>query len=224
MRKQRGFTLIEVGIAAAVLATLAAMSIAGLRGMRQRGAYAGATGDVIGALRLARSESFGRGQAVYFIVDASATDALGNPKVPRWWVLLDIGGNFDFNLWDPSNPSGLGDKVLSSGTFPSGVTVGASSGYPHALDAPYQLIPAAAGTSPVATPAFCSFCLVGGARPNYGWVRFSPGAAPAATFSGTTASAFGQQLTILFNNGTQSSMMVVAILARSGAVFYKEQP
>src|SRR5712692_1460786 len=116
MRKKRGFTLIEVGIAAAVLATLAALSVAAMRGMRQRFAYAGATGDVIGALRLARSESFGRGQAVYFIVDTNVTtDALGNPASPRWWVLLDVGGNLDFTLWDPANPSGLGDRVLSSG-------------------------------------------------------------------------------------------------------------
>ncbi|HYV67998.1 MAG TPA: prepilin-type N-terminal cleavage/methylation domain-containing protein [Myxococcales bacterium] len=224
MRKQRGFTLVEVAIAAAVVATLAALSVAALRGMRLRGAYAGATGDVIGALRLARSESFGRGQAVYFIVDANvATDALGNPTAPRWWVLLDVGGNFDFALWDPANPSSLGDKVLSSGIFPAGVKVGAAAGYPQALAAPYQLIPAAVGTTPTADPAYCSFCLAAGAHPNYGWVRFAPGAAPAATFSGNTASTFGQQLTVLFDNGSRKSMMVVGILARSGAIFSAEQ-
>ncbi len=224
MRKQRGFTLIEVGIAAAILATLVAMSVAALRGMRQRSAYAASTGDVIGALRLARSESFGRGQAVYFIVDTNVTtDALGNPTAPRWWVLHDVGGNFDFTLWDPENPGGLGDRILSSGVFPPGVKVSSAASYPQALAAPYQLIPAAVGTTPLANPRFCSFCLTAGARTNYGWVRFSPGAAPAATFSGGTASSFGQQLTILFNNGTQSFMMVVAVLARSGAVFSKEQ-
>ncbi len=224
MRKQRGFTLIEVGIAAAVLATLAALSIAAMRGMRQRNAYAAATGDVIGALRLARAESFGRGQAVYFIIDTNVTtDALGNPASPRWWVLLDVGGNLDFTLWDPANPSGLGDRVLSSGIFPPSVKVGAPASYPQALAAPYQLIPAAVGTTPVANPTYCSFCLTGGARTNYGWARFSPGAAPAATFSGNTVSPFGQQLTILFNNGSQNFMMVIGILARSGAVFSKEQ-
>jgi type II secretory pathway pseudopilin PulG len=224
MRKQRGFTLVEVGIAAAVLATLVAISILALRGMRQRGAYASVTGDVIGALRLARSESSGRGQAVYFIVDTNvATDTLGNPTKPRWWVLLDIGGNFNFTLWDPENPTGLGDRVLSSGVFPSGVTVGAITGYPQALAAPYQLIPAAVGTTPAANPTYCSFCLTAGAKPNYGWVRFAPGGAPAATFSGNTVSAFGQQLTILYNNGTNNLMMVVAILARSGAIFRAEQ-
>jgi len=224
MRKQRGFTLVEVGIAAAVLATISALAVVALRGMRQRGAYAGATGDVVGALRLARSESFGRGQAVYFIVDTNiTTDAVGNPTAPRWWVLLDVGGNFDFTLWDPENPSSLGDRVLSSGVFPSSVTVSAPTGYPQALDAPYQLIPAATGTTPAATPRYCSFCLTGGLRTNYGWVRFAPGAAPAATFSGATASPFGQQLTVLYDNGTQSFMMVIGILARSGAVFSKEQ-
>jgi prepilin-type N-terminal cleavage/methylation domain-containing protein len=224
MRKLRGFTLVEMAIAAGILATLAALSVAALRAMRQRGAYAGASGDVIGALRLARSESFGRGQAVYFIVDTNVTtDALGNPASPRWWVLLDIGGNFDFTLWDPANPGGLGDKVLSSGIFPASVTVGAASGYPQALAAPYQLIPAATGTTPVANPTYCSFCLTAGARNKYGWVRFAPGAAPAATFSGGTASSFGQQLTILFTNGTKNMMMVIGILARSGAVFSAEQ-
>ena len=219
MRKLRGFTLVEVGIAAAILATLTALSIAALRGMRQRGAYSGATGDVIGALRLARAESFGRGQAVYFIIDTNiTTDAFGNPTAPRWWVLLDVGGNFDFTLWDPANPSGLGDKVLSSGILPSSVTIGSATNYPQALPAPYQLIPAAVGTTPLATPRYCSFCLTAGARTNYGWVRFSPGGAPAATFSGATASPFGQQLTILYDNGSKKFMTVVAILARSGAV------
>ena len=219
MRKLRGFTLIEVTIAAVVLAILAAMSVAGLRGLRQRGAYAGATGDVIGAMRLARAESFGRGQAVYFIIDTNiTTDALGNPTAPRWWVLLDVGGNFDFTLWDPANPNALGDKVLSSGVFPSSVTVGSATAYPQALAAPYQLIPAAVGTTPLATPRYCSFCLTAGARTNYGWVRFSPGSAPAATFSGSTASPFGQQLTILFDNGSKKFMTIVGVLARSGAV------
>ena len=157
MRKQRGFTLVEVGIAAAVLATLAAMAVVALRGVRQRGAYAGATGDVIGALRLARAESFGRGQAVYFIVDTNiTTDASGNAVAPRWWVLLDVGGNFDFTLWDPENPSGLGDKLLSNGAFPLNVTVSSPTGYPLALAAPYQLIPAAVGTTPAANPRYCS--------------------------------------------------------------------
>ena len=219
MRKPRGFTLVEVTTAAVVLAILAGMAVVSLRGVRQRNAYAGATGDVIGGLRLARSESFGRGQAVYFIIDTNiTTDALGNPASPRWWVLLDVGGNFDFTLWDPSNPSGLGDKVLSSGIFPPSVTVGSATAYPQALAAPYQLIPAAVGTNPLATPRYCSFCLTAGARTNYGWVRFYPGAAPAATFSGSTASPFGQQLTILFDNGSKKFMTVVGVLARSGAV------
>lgn len=220
MRKLRGFTLVEVGIAAAILATLAAMSVAALRGMRLRNAYAATTGDVIGALRLARAESFSRGQAVYFIID---TNIATSPVKPRWWVLLDNGGNFDISLWDPENPASLGDRVLSNGSFPANVTVGAASGYPQALAAPYQLLPAATGTSPAATPTYCSFCMTGAPKPGFGWVRFSPGAAPAATFSGATASTFGQQLTLLYNNGTANYMMVVGIVARSGAIFSKEQ-
>jgi prepilin-type N-terminal cleavage/methylation domain-containing protein len=225
MRKQRGFTLVEMAIAAGVLATLSAMALVSLRGVRQRGAYAAATRDVIGALRLARSESFGRGQAVYFIVDSNITsDALGNPTSPRWWVLVDVGGDFDFSAWDPSNPGGLGDKPLSSGIFPSNVTIDAASGFPKALAAPYQLIPAATGTSVTATPAYCSFCLTGGAKARYGWVRFAPGAAPAATFPpATTSSPIGQELTVLFTNGGQSYMTVIGILARSGSIFSNEQ-
>src|SRR5437588_296211 len=99
MRKQRGFTLVEVGIAAAVLATISALAVVALRGMGQRGAS-----------------------------------------------------------------------------------------------------PAATATTPAATPRYCSFALTGGLRTNYGWVRVSPGAAPAATFSGATASPFGQQLTVLYDN------------------------
>jgi len=223
MRKHRGFTLIEMGIAAAVLATISALAIAGLRGVRQRGSFASATGDVIGGLRLARAEASGRGQAVYYIIDTNvATDSLGNPLKPRWWVLLDVGGNFDFTLWDPENPMSLGDKVVSSGIFPLNVSISAPSGYPQALPAPYTLIPVA-GSSIPANPAFCSFCLTSGARINYGWVRFAPGAAPSATFSGSNASAFGQQLTVYTSSGSKNFMMVVGILARSGAIFSTPQ-
>jgi prepilin-type N-terminal cleavage/methylation domain-containing protein len=223
MRKHRGFTLVEMGIAAAVLATISALAIAGLRGVRQRGAFASASGDVIGGLRLARAEASGRGQAVYYIIDTNvATDSLGNPLKPRWWVLLDIGGDFNFTTWDPENPMGLGDRVLSSGIFPLNVSISAPSGYPLALPAPYTLIPVA-GSSIPANPAFCSFCLTAGARINYGWVRFAPGAAPAVTFSGSNTSAFGQQLTVYTSSGSTNYMMVVGILARSGAIFSAPQ-
>jgi prepilin-type N-terminal cleavage/methylation domain-containing protein len=225
MRKQRGFTLVEVAIALGVMGALATISIIALRGVRQRGNYASATGDVVGALRLARSESFSRGQAVYFIVDTNVTtDALGGPASPRWWVLLDVGGNFDFTAWDPANPAGLGDRVLSNGILPNGVTINAPSGYPKQLKQPYQLIPATS-PAPAATPVYCSFCGTSGAKNRYGWVRFSPGSAPTATFTaGTTSSSFGQQLTLTTNNGTVDFTMVVAILARSGAVTTEEQP
>jgi prepilin-type N-terminal cleavage/methylation domain-containing protein len=223
MRKPRGFTLVEMATAALVLATLSALAVAGMRGIRQRGSFASATGDVIGGLRLARAEASGRGQAVYYIIDTNvATDAIGNVTEPRWWVLLDIGGDFNFTAWDPNNPMGLGDKVLSSGIFPSGVTISAPSGYPQALPAPYQLIPVA-GSSIPATPAYCSFCLTTGPLTNYGWVRFAPGASPSATFSGTNTSAFGQQLTVYTNSSSKNLMMVVAILARSGAIYSTPQ-
>lgn len=224
MRRQSGFTLIEIAIAASILAVLMGISIIALRALRQRAQYSSATGDVVGALRLARSESFGRGQTTYFIIDTNvAADAGGNPISPRWWVLEDIGGNFNFTAWDPSNPTGLGDRLLSSGIFPRGVTVNVATGYPKQLAQPYSLIPATS-PAPVASPTYCSFCLPAGAHPGYGWVRFAAGSPPTATFpAGTTSSAFGQQLTVMFANGSKTFMMVVAILARSGAVTSQEQ-
>jgi len=88
---------------------------------------------VIGALRLARSDR-SAAAAVYFL-SMPCHDALGNPKVPRWWVLLDIGGNFDFNLWIRPTERSSATRSLER-DVPFGLTVGASSGYPHALDAP----------------------------------------------------------------------------------------
>src|SRR5207245_4354045 len=83
MRKARGFSLVEVGVGLAIVSALAGISILALRGLKQRGDYAGATGDVVTGLRLARSESFGRGQATYFIIDTPAATGV------RWWRLLD---------------------------------------------------------------------------------------------------------------------------------------
>jgi prepilin-type N-terminal cleavage/methylation domain-containing protein len=223
-RRQSGFTLVEIAVAALILSLLMGVSILALRQLKQRGSYASATGDVLGGLRLARAESFGRGQTTYFIIDTNvAADANGNPISPRWWVLEDVGGDFNFTAWDPSNPTGLGDLLLANGIFPTGVTVNAASAYPKQLATPYALIPATS-PAPAATPAYCSFCTTGGAHPGFGWVRFSAGSPPNATFpAGTTSSAFGQQLTIMFTNGTKTFMMVVAILARSGAVTSQEQ-
>src|SRR5438132_8518571 len=217
MRKARGFSLVEVGVGLAIVSALAAISILALRGLKQRGDYAGATGDVVTGLRLARSESFGRGQATYFIIDTTAATGV------RWWSLLDVGGNFDIIAWDPANPTGLGDRLLASGTLPPAVTVGTvDNTYPQQLPQPYQLVPSA--VSPVASPLGCSFCLTSGARSGYGWVRFSPGSPPNATFpAGTTASTVGQELTLMFQSDLTSRMMVIAILARSGAVSNFEQ-
>jgi prepilin-type N-terminal cleavage/methylation domain-containing protein len=56
-RRARGFTLVEMVIAMAVVAILAGMSAVALNRMKTRGSFASATGDFLATLRTARAEA-----------------------------------------------------------------------------------------------------------------------------------------------------------------------
>src|SRR3954469_10978478 len=205
MLRARGFTAIEMTVALAIIGLLTGVTILAFRGMKNRASFAAATGDLIVQIRATRAESFSRGGTTVFVVDTAGG---------RWWGLEDVGGNFDLQAFDPANPTAAGDRLLASGTLPTGVTFGPANGYGAALPQPFQLIPSFPGASPPPALAYCSFCLNSGARSGYGFIRFAPGS-PLGWSSGPLAS--GQQLTLTVTNaGTKfQRILTVAVLART---------
>lgn len=205
-----GFTLLEMMTALGVLSVLMGISVLALGGMKKRGSFASATGELLGNLSRARAEAYGRGTATVFIIDT-----VGN----RWWSLEDVAGTFvpatTLTTFNPATPAPAGFSLLGSNTFPTGVTfTGASNGYAATLPAPYAGVPASAGAIPPPTFAYCSFCLGSGANQGFGAVRFE--ASGGATFSGGPT-AVGQSLSIAGDMDSGKNVLTVAIIAKTGA-------
>lgn len=205
-----GFTLLEVMTAAGVLSVLVGISVLALGGMKKRGNFASATGELMANLQRTRSEAYGRGSATVFIVDTVGS---------RWWSLEDVNGTFvpatSLAAFDPASPAPAGFNLLGSNTFPGGVTFsGASAGYAAALPAPFAGVPSYSGSSPAPAYNYCSFCVTSGANAGFGAVRFE--ASGGATFSGGPAGV-GQSFSLAGKLDTGVNVMTVAIIARTGA-------
>src|SRR3954463_6035450 len=205
--RARGFTAIEMTVALAIMGLLTGITILAFRGMKNRASFASATGDLIVQIRATRAESFSRGGTTVFVVDT-----VGG----RWWGLEDVGGNFDLAAFDPANPTAAGDRLLVSGSLPTGVSFGPATGYGAALPAPFQLVPSFPGASPAPAFPYCSFCVTSGAKTGFGFIRFTPGS--QVTWSGGPV-ASGQQLTLTAKvAGTNlQPVLTLAVLARTGA-------
>ena len=192
-----------------VLGVLMGISVLALGGIKKRGNFAAATGELLVNLRRARSEAYGRGTATVFIIDTA-----GN----RWWSLEDIAGAFNpatsLAAFNPATPAPAGYKLLGSNTFPAGVTfTGATNGFAGALPAPYAGIPSFSGSNPAPVLPYCSFCINGGGQSGYGAVRFE--ASGGAVFSGGPAGV-GQSLSMAGKLDAGSNIMTVAIIAKTG--------
>lgn len=210
LRASRGFTLIEFAIALGVVAILAGITASAVSGLKQRGNYASTTGDVITALRRARSEAIGRGDNVIFIVDKTAG---------AWFILEDYGGDFDITQFDSSNPTSLGDRLVASGVFANGVTVGPTGGYGGAFPAPYAAY---------SSSADCSFCNQTAQNPSadaFGYLVFQSSGGALVNGAAATAATITVQGTPVSGGSTRKSTMTYLVVARTGSAlaFDKDQ-
>jgi prepilin-type N-terminal cleavage/methylation domain-containing protein len=207
-RRDAGFTLIEMATALIIVAVVAAIGM-GLSGMKRRGNFASATGDLIVGLRKTRAWAFGRGTTTVFVIDTVGA---------RFWGIEDVNGAFDLSTFNRANPAPAGYNLLTSGTLPTGVSfTGAINGYGSALPQPYAGIPSFSGST--ATPNFnyCSFCRTTNPNAGFGSIQLYPGGG-ARFNAGPTA--VGQSFTVigesLGSNGSQARM-TFAVIGRTGA-------
>ncbi|MBF5042809.1 MULTISPECIES: Tfp pilus assembly protein FimT/FimU [Myxococcaceae] len=205
---QRGFTLLEIAIALAIVTTLAGLSYAALGNMKKRATYSNATTEVAQALRRMRAEAVGRGITTAFVVDTTGK---------RWWGVQAPAAGFNLDTFDPTAPG----TVLASGTLPSDVSFAASS-Y-AALPAPFAQVPVT--TAQGASLASCSFCKSSGTNSGFGAVLFTSNG--AASFAGASAASsptvIGQQFSIKGTTGNLTRTFTVAVIRRSGVIEVFEQ-
>jgi prepilin-type N-terminal cleavage/methylation domain-containing protein len=209
-RRHRGFTLIEMVVAMAIVGIMAGLSIAALSGLKKRGNFVSATGDLLEGLRLTRAEAFSRQAPCIFIIDT-----VGN----NWWSIVDVANTFNLSTFAPATPAPSPAILLASGTLPTGVIFGPSTspgGYgANYLPAPYGGIPGNASTSP--TYPYCTFCLSTGGNAGFGSISFY--GAGSAVFSANSSSWIGHQFTIQSPQpgGSGLQTMTFAVVARTGA-------
>jgi prepilin-type N-terminal cleavage/methylation domain-containing protein len=211
VRRPRGFTLIEMMTALVILAVMASLSIAALNGLKGRGNFVSATGDLIEGLRLTRAEAYGRQAPCVFVVDT-----VGN----RWWSIANLGNNFSLDTFNPSSPTPSPDILLGSGTLPTSVTFGpggSPGGYGAALPQPYGGVPSFSSSSPAPAFPYCSFCRTGGTNTGFGTITFY--GAGSASFSVNAGTPVGHSFTIQAPKavGAGLQIMTFAVVARTGA-------
>jgi len=200
-RLPRGFTLIEIAIALAIMAVIAAMGLGALSRLKDRGNFASATGDLI---------------TTVFVIDTVGA---------RFWGIEDVNGAFDITTFNASNPAPAGFNLLVSGTLPNGVTFnGATNGYGAALPQPYVGVPSYSGSSPAPNFAYCSFCRT--TTPNLGFGAISFDTSGGARFNAGPA-AVGQSFSVVGQSqgatGAQT-VMTYAVVGPTGTADTFQNP
>ena len=228
LRTHRGFTLIEMLMAVAIIGVLAGMSAVALDRMKSRGNFASATGDFIATLRTARAEAFARGNPTVVVVD------MANRK---WWAVEDVNGNFALASFSATTPAPAPDRLIYSGQLPINVSFGPLDGFGSALPAPFSGVPTgfvnivladggSGGTADIsvdggsAAPNFkyCSFC---DSSSKMGAITFLPSG--GAIFSGGPLS-IGQQIALQDvaqsdggTSGSPTGIIDFVVLAATGS-------
>lgn len=195
----RGFTIVEMMVVVAIIGVVATITIGALGGLKQRGTYVAASGDLLVGIRRTRAEAYGRGNTTIFVVDS-----IGG----RWWSIADPNDTFSLATFDPASPAAAaGVVLLDNGTFPTGVSFGPAAGY-GALPRPFAIITA---TSP------CSFCKSGAPNDGFGAISFRT--TGGATFAGAVgaATAAGGSVVVQGTATAGKYTMAIAVVGRTGA-------
>jgi prepilin-type N-terminal cleavage/methylation domain-containing protein len=222
--RPRGFTLIETMMAIAVIGILAGMSAMALSRMKSRGNFSSATGDFVATLRTARAEAFARGNPTVVVVDAAAG---------RWWAVEDVNGDFSLASFDASTPAPSPDRLIYSGSLPSGTSFGPVDGWGSALPPPYSAVPtgylnivlpdggsggvadiSVDGGSSAPNFKYCSFCDSGSKK---GSITFLPSG--GAVFNGGPLSV-GQQISLQdmsTDGGAPTGIIDFVVVAATGS-------
>jgi prepilin-type N-terminal cleavage/methylation domain-containing protein len=200
-----GFTLIEVMTVLVIIGITMGLGISYLSNFNRRGNFAGATGDLQVALRMAKAEAYNRGTSVVFIVDTAG----GN-----YYVVEDVANGINIAT-TAFNPNALpaNDKMILQGTFPP--TVSFASAAPTAYSGS-KTLPAPYDTLPTSTTTGCTFCNASsGTNPGFGSITFTIGT--GAVFSPLTAPPTNGTMTVASSGQTTvANRMVFAIVGRTG--------
>jgi len=222
----RGFTMIEMLTVIAIVGIIAGLSAFALRRLKARGNFSSATGDFITALRTCRAEAFARGDNTVLVIDTVG----GN-----WWAIEDVAGTFSLAAFLPATPAPPPDRLIWSGTLPSGVIFGPSAGWGFALPAPLSGIPTGfltladgGGTANISTDGgtaqpnfkYCSFC---DTSTGMGAITFLPsGGALFSAVSSAVPQTIGHQISMedvggLPDGGTGFGIIDFTVVGATGA-------
>ncbi|MFQ5642396.1 MAG: GspH/FimT family pseudopilin [Thiogranum sp.] len=99
MKKERGFTLIELMVALAVAAILLTTGIPAMRDFIRDNRLTAATNTFVSTLNIARSEAITQGRSASVCVSSNQTNCSGSNWQSGWivWVDSDGDGGFDAN-------------------------------------------------------------------------------------------------------------------------------
>lgn len=118
MRSQRGFTLIELMVALAVMAIVIGMAVPGFQSTINGNRLAGAANELVAGLQTARMEAIRRGARVAACASANANAGAGaacaTSGVHGWIVFVDA---------DRSNGFNAGDTLLRNSTVAGNVEI-----------------------------------------------------------------------------------------------------
>jgi len=191
--RRQGFTLIELAVTLGVVATIAALAIGTVNAVQRRGTLAYAHHTIAQAFEQAKSYSYSRANDIVFVIVGNDTGVnaakcgagtfqpMLDNRCVRYWILEDIistgppgpppSSKFDgmtLPLFDPANPTSLGDVVLAQGYLGKGVMIGTAPNYAPVTPVVGSVFE---GMTLTINDMPCSFCAAG-TPPRRGFIRF----------------------------------------------------